>query len=545
MNRRYRAGRRHGNYTLPITVAAVIITSLLFWFIWAKGTGIVNFFKGETIYYADNSVANANLDLLLADLSGDKARLLSLARESNTRLGWIKDGETRRRVRWFLMCRLLDNDLWSEAVQILPEVENLASPPGLERLALAALQHEDFELQLHLDGKLQDEIIARHADMAMLLRSIQRTAKTCIRMHNNDGAVKAISRLDAPALLARLSTPQLAAEAADLQMLRADVSTVKEHPLQLVRNILEQAKWPPCQATSRLMLEEVSSSLSDDSSLNRSSLKEIEKKLLRCRDALLEYADKEHKLPQCYLTLGELRLRTGDYDGCVQALTLAGAFAEGYGESDTNWQLRLVRLRAKANIAREAKGQAMEDCRFLVEHESSQESLLSALTYLSTNCDPKDRESYLSRLWSIMQNQPNSTKGSKEERARIANEIFQLHAETGSINEAVKWGEAALKASQEAYPELSDGRVLRLGLKLALLQRKRGDDSPALRRLRTLVRSIEEMDESKREALTRADKSLYSDAVREYARSCLLIGDRDTAKSLVRKIKEALPAKQR
>ncbi len=545
MNRRYRAGRRSGNFVFPAAAAAVIGTALLFWLIWAKGESIVRFFEGETIYYADSSAANANLDRLLADLSGNKAQLLSLAQESNTRLGWIKDGETRRRVRWILMCRLLDNDLWNEAVQILPEVEDLSPLPSLERLALAARQHENFELQLHLENKLQDAVIAGQADTEMLLRSIRRTAETCIRMHNNDGAVKAISRLDAPAVLARFSTPALAAEAADLQMLRADVSTVKEHPLQLVRNILEQAKWPPCQATSRLMLEEVSSALAENPTFNRASLNEIEKKLLHCRDALLEYSDKEHKLPQCYLILGELRLRTEDYDGCVQALTLANAFAEGYGESDINWQLRIIRLRAKANIARDAKGQALEDCRFLAEHESSPESLLSALTYLSTNCEPKEREKYLSRLWSVMQNQPISTEASKRERARIANEIFQLYVDSGSTNDAVKWGEAALSASQDAFPDLSDGRVLRAGLQLALLQRKRGEDSQASRRLRDIVSTIEEMDEATRESLDRADQGLYKEAVREYARTCLFTGDRDTAKALVRKIKETLPAKQR
>lgn len=518
---------------------------MLLWLIWAKGESIVRFFEGETIYYADNSVANANLERLLADLSGDKARLLALAQESNTRLGWIKDGETRRRVRWILMCRLLDNDLWNEAVQILPEVEDLSPLPSLERLALAARKHEDFELQLRLDNKLQDAVIAGQGDTEMLLRSIRRTAETRIQMHDNDGAVKAISRLDAPTVLARFSTPALAAEAADLEMLRADVSTVKEHPLQLVRNILEQAKWPPCQATSRLMLEEVTTAFAENTSFNRASLNEIEKKLLHCRDALLEYSDKEHKLPQCYLILGELRLRTEDYDGCVQALTLANAFAEGYGETDINWQLRIVRLRAKANIARKAKGQALEDCRFLAEHETSPESLLSALTYLSTNCEPKERENYLSRLWSVMQNQPNATKASKEERARIASEIFHLRTESGTEGDAIKWGEAALKTAQAAYPNLSDGRVLRTGLQLALLRRKRGEDTQALKQLRDIVQAIEEMDDAARETLDRTDKELYKEAVREYARTCLFTGDRDTAKTLVRKIKESLPAKQR
>ena len=131
MNRRYRAGRKSGNFTLPVASIAVIGTALLLWLIWAKGESIVRFFEGETIYYPDNSEANANLNRLLSDLSGDKAQLLSLAENSKARLGWIKDDETRRRVRWILMSRLFDKGLWDEAVQILPEVEDLANLPDL------------------------------------------------------------------------------------------------------------------------------------------------------------------------------------------------------------------------------------------------------------------------------------------------------------------------------------------------------------------------------------------------------------------------------
>ncbi len=545
MNRRYRAGRKSGNYSLLIATVAVIITALLIWVIWAKGESIIRFFEGETIYYPDNSEANANLDRLLADLSGDKAQLLALAENSQARLGWIKDDETRRRVRWILMTRLLDKGLWDEAVQILPAVEDLANPQDLERLAEAALKHENYELQLHLDAKLQDLAFTQHSDTELLLSSIRRTAETCLKMHKVDDAVKAISRLDAPVVLARFSTPELAAEAADLQMLRADVSTVKEHALQLVRNILEQAQWPPCLATSRLMLEEVSTALAENPALTHATLKEIEGKLLHCRDALLEHSDKEHKLPQCYLTLGELRLRMGDYDGCAQALTLANAFAEGYGQTDMSWQLKTARLRAKANMSRGAKADAMEDCRFLVEHESDPASLMTALTFLSTNTEGKEREKALSRLWSVMQSQSRTTKADKEERARIAREITKLHADSGAKDQAVKWGAEAMRAAQEAYPDLSTGKALRASMELALLQRKRGDDTAAKRRLRDIVKTIEGMDEGTRQKLDNADKSLYTTAVREYSRTCLLDGDRDSAKIIIRKIKEDLPDKKR
>lgn len=546
MYRRYRPNRKNTNYAVPLVAVCIIATALLLWGIWAKGEAIVRFFEGETILVADNTEANENLSRLLGDLSGDKANLLELAANSRERLGFINDETTRRQFRWFLMERLLDKDLWDEAVKILPEVEELATTMGLDRLAREALAHGDYELQLHLDQKLQDMAIARPMETELLLSSIRRTAETCIRMHNTEEAVKVISRLDAPAVLARFSTPQLAAEAADLQMLRADVSTVKEHVLQLVRNILEQAQWPPCVATSRLMLEEVSSALQDNPSLSQTALKEIEMKLMHCRDALLDNADREHKLPQCYLILGELRMRMGNYEGCAQALTLANAFAEGYGQSNSDWQLQVSRLRAKANMSRGAKVEALEDCRFLAEHETNPESLMTALTYLSANVTGNEREKVLARLWTAMQSQPKATKADKVERARIANEIFRINVENGTRDQALKWGVEAMKAAQDAYPDLSDGKALRASLALALQQRKKEEgDMLALRRLRDIVKVIEGMEESMRKKLDATDKSLYTTAVREYARSCRLIGDTSTAKVIIRKIKEDLPEKRR
>lgn len=545
MHRRYRPNRRNSSYTIPLAAVGLIAAAMLLWVIWAKGEAILRYFEGETVYIPDNSEANQNLSRLLTDLSGDRAKLLELAANSEVRLGFIHDETTRRQFRWFLMERLFNKGLWDDAVAILPEVEDLASLQSLERLAEGALEHADYELQLRLDQKIQDQAINRPTETELLLRSIRRTAETCIKMHNTDGAVKAISRLDAPAVLARLSTPRLAAEAADLQMLRADVSAVKEHALQLVRNILEQAKWPPCQATSRLMLEEVTSALTDNPSLTQAALKDIETKLLHCRDALLDYADREHKLPQCYLILGELRLRMENYEGCAQALTLANAFAEGYGQSSLDWQLQVARLRSRANMARGAKVEAMEDCRFLVEHETNPESLMTALTYLSTNVTGSDREKVLARLWKVMQSQPKSTKADKEERARIAREISRINAESESYDQAIKWGVEAMKAAQDAYPDITDGKALRASLQLALLQRKRKDDLSAARRLRDVMGIIERMEEADRKKLDSTDKSLYKEVVREYARTCLLMGDSSLAKSLMRKTHESLPEKRR
>ncbi|MCH5284542.1 MAG: hypothetical protein J1E42_02985 [Akkermansiaceae bacterium] len=545
-NRRYRPHRRNSSYSIPLAAVSIIAVAILLWFIVAKGEAVVNFFKGETVIKYDNSEANDNLSHLLKDLSGDRARLLDLAANSKIRLAWIKDESTRLQFRWFLMERLLSNDLWDDAVLILPEVEDLATPRSLERLAIAALAHEEYELQLRLDRKLQDLAVNRPADTDLLLRSIRRTAETCIRMHEPEEAVKAIARLEAKDVLMRVSSAPFAAEAADLQMLRADVSMVKEYALQQVRNILEAANWPPCMATSRLMLEEVSSVLRDNPTMNQAALKEIENKLMRCRDALLDYADREHKLPQCYLTLGELRLRMGNYEGCAQALTLANAFAEGYGQSNLDWQLQVARLRSRANILRGAKVEAMEDCRFLSEHEKSPEGLMQALTFLSANSTGQEREKVLARLWSVMQAQPKTTKAEKEERARIANEIFQLNIENGSREQALKWGQEAMKAAQDAYPDLSDGKALRASLALALqLRKKESGDVQALRRLRDIVQMIERMEEPQRKKLDETDKKLYADAVRELARTYLLMGDSKLARTVVNKIHERLPDRRR
>ena len=549
MHRRYRPNRKNTNYTIPLVAVCIIATALLLWGIWAKGEDVLRYFKGEDRIIHDNREANENLSRLLADLSGDKAQLLELAAASKVRLGWIDNETTRRQFRWFLMERLLDKGLWEEAVEVLPEVEELANSQDLERLAQCALDHKNYGLQLRLDQRLQELAMGRPEETELLLRSIRRTAETCIKMHNTDEAVKVISRLDERQVLAQLSTPQLAAQAADLQMLRADVSGAKDLVLQLVRNILEKAQWPPCQATSRLMLEEVSTALQDNPILSQAALKEIETKLMHCRDALLDYADREHKLPQCYLILGELRMRMGNYEGCAQALTLADAFAEGYGQSNLEWQLQVSRMRAKANMARGAKVEALEDCRFLAEHEKAPDSLMMALTYLSANVTGTEREKVLDRLWREMQSQPRTTKAEKIERARIANEIFKLNAESGTRELALRWGTERLKATQDAYPDLSDGKVLRASLELALLLRKKEEgDRQARTRLLSIVKTIDDMDESMRKKLTAADKDLYATAVKEYVRTCSLMGDKELGRDFLRKklgSRENMPERRR
>lgn len=545
MYRRYRPNRRNNSHALPLTAVGLVLAALATWGIWAKGGDVIRFFKGETIILPDNTEANDNLNRLLSDLSGDKAKLLELAENSKTRLGWIKDDNTRRRFRWFLMGRLLDKGQWEEAVRILPEVESLAPVEGLDRLAAAALAHEDYELQLRLDKQLQDKIVDMPPHTAMLLRSIRRTAQTCIHMHKSDAAVQAISRLDVPGVLARLTDPTLAAEAASLQMLRASVCEVKDPVLQKVRNILEQAKWPLCPATSQLILEEVSTTLRDNPTLSQNALKEIETKLLRCRDSMLEYPDREHRLPQCYTMLGELRYRMNDFDGCAQALTLAGAFAEGYGEMTSELQLRICRVRSHAEEARGAMAEAANDCRYLLEHDPDINEQFRALSLLAKLASGADKIKLLTQAWEMIQREPKLVKDSSVDKSVIANELAEYYREKEDYANAVKWVNASVKLVEESNPDLTDGKLLEARVQLALMHRKAKADVQALRTLRDVVRAIEQMNEEERGKLDAAAPKLYRTAVREFARTYYISGDKSLAKDVIRKIREDLPERVR
>ncbi|MBR1979593.1 MAG: hypothetical protein IJ985_08865 [Akkermansia sp.] len=546
MQRRYRPNRKTTSHAIPLTAIGLTAAALLLWGIYAKGDDIIHFFKGETIVVADNTEANDNLARLLSDLSGDKSKLLQLAENSKARLGWISNEATKRQFRWFLMSRLVDKDQWEEAVRILPEVESLAPVEGLDRLAVAALQRGDHQLQLRLDRQLQAKVINMPEQTNLLLRSIRRTVETCLKMHKTDDAVQAISQLDRAPVLARLTDPALAAEAAALQMMRADVSAVKEPVLQMVRNILEQARWPLCPATSRLILEEVSNTLRDHPNLSQQALKEVEAKLLRCRDSMLENPDKEHRLPQCYSMLGELRYRLANYEGCAQALSLAAAFAEGYGEMTPELQVKLSRIRSRANEARGAVGEALEDCRYLLEHDSDQAEQLRCLTYLATHAERTEKMTLLMRCWDRIKENPKLVgKDSPIDLPMIAKEMAAYHIAKEEYKTAIKWVQETLTMVEASHPNLTDGKTLRARMNLALVRRKAKEDLAAVRMLRDIVRAIENMSEADRAKLDAADAKLYREAVREFSRTYLVAGDKKMAQSVIKKIKEPLPLKER
>ncbi len=546
MYRRYKPRRPNSSHAIPLTAIGLTVSALLLWGLYAKGDDILDFFRGKTIIVADNSEANANLDNLMGDLAGDKPRLLELAETEKTRLGWVSNVTTRRQFRYFLVCRLIDMGQWHEAKSILPEVETLAPVEGLERIAVAALEHEDYDLQLRLDRELQDQAVQSPEHTALLLRSIRRTAETCLRMNNKDEAASVIrSRLGTPTVFARLSSPELAAEAASLLMLCADISEVKEPVLQMVRNTLEQARWPLCPATSRLMLEEVSNTLRDNQNLSQHALREIEAKLLHCRDAMLAYPDKEHRLPRCYMMLGELRYRLGNYEGCAQALTLAAAFAEGYGEMTPELQLTLCRVRARANEARGAEDEAKRDYRYLLERETDAREIFRCLTFLATHSEGEERIELLTRCWDMLSRDEKLALTDVMDRAGIARELAKFYTERQDYENAIRWVGECLKMTETAHPDLTDGKVLRARMEHALILRKAQKDSTAVRQLRDVVRAMEQMADEEREKLDEADKKLYKDAVREFSRTYLLMGEKQLAKDVIKKIRESVPEKVR
>lgn len=545
MNRRYRPPRKKSNHTVPLVAAGLTLGALLLWGLFAKGQDIITFFKGQTVVVPSNDEANANLERLLGDLAGDKSKLLELAENSRSRLGWIKNADTQRHFRWILLSRLVDKGQWQEAVRILPEVETLAPVEGLDRMAVAAVEHGDYVLQLRLDRELQDRLMNAPEHTALLLRSIRRTAETCIRMQNNDEAVKAISRLDSPGVLVRLTKPELAAEAADLQMLRASVCAVKEPVLQMTRNILEQARWPLCPATSKLMLEEVTTALRDNPNMPPNTLKEIEEKLLRCRDAMLEYPDKEHRLPTCYLLLGELRYRLGNHEGCSQALSLAAAFAEGYGEMTPELQTRIARIRSRANEARGNAQEAVRDYRYLLDHESDPAEIMRVLTYMATHTDGEEKIKLLSRSWEMLQKNPALVSKDSDFRSRIAHELADYYTLRQEYENALKWVQECTRMVEEVNPDLTTGKTLRARLNLAMAHRKAKQDIVCFRTLRSIQNSIDQMSDEDKERLEKAEQGLYRSTIRELSRTCLLLGDMTTAKTFARKIGENLPEKVR
>lgn len=541
--------RYHPRRTRPLTftrlVAGVTVGGLLLWFVVSKGGQVVDFFRGSHVVVASNEEANARLSALMADLGGDKARLLDLAMHEQERLGWIADPLARTRVRTIMVARLVDLGQWEEAAKLIPSIMGSLSAEELDRLAAAADRHKDFARGQSLDRRLQQLLLSGTENTDMLLRSLRRSAESCIAANKQDEAVKIISQLDAPGVLARLSSPDLAAEAAALQMVRAGVSEVQEPVLQLVRNILESAKWPACPVAAHLMLDEVNNTLRDNPGLSATALKEIEDKLLRCRSLMMEFPDKEHRMADCYALLGEVRNRLGDYDGCSQALSLASAFAESQGVLTPEMELKLHRVRTHANETSGDEESAVRDHKWLLDHETDPAQVFRSLAYLTDHCEGSERAKMLERCWSFLDANPRIAQANPEVRPKVAETLIDYYKAKGDYTDAIKWLRVNRDLVEAANPDITNGLSLKAKYDLALAMRKAKQDTSASAALYQICESIENMDADAREKLNAAAPRLYKDAVREYARTRYIMGDTARAKSWAKKIDEGLPDKER
>ncbi len=131
------------------------------------------------------------------------------------------------------------------------------------------------------------------------------------------------------------------------------------------------------------------------------------------------------------------------------------------------------------------------------------------------------------------------------DRAGIARELAKYYTDKQDYENAIRWVGECLGMTEAAHPDLTDGKTLRARLEHALILRKAQRDSVAVRQLRDVVRAMEQMAPEEREKLDAADKALYKDAVREFSRTYLIMGDKQLARDVIKKIRESLPEKVR
>ena len=553
MYRRYRPKRKNTSHALPIAAVTLTLISLLTWGYFAVGDDIVSHFKGKTIVVADDTEANANLNRLLADLSGDRPALLRMAEDRTLRMGWIKSEETRRRFLWVLANRLVDEGEWATVKPIVPEIESIAPIEGLDRIAALAKEKNDFDFQLKLEKQLQNRLVNEPAETtSLLLNSIRRYVETCEQMDKKNEAYQAMDILRREQVNARLKgKPELAVEAAALKLRCAEVSGALQAEWDEVRNLLEGAGWPDCPATGKLLLNEASRSL-ENPARRKEELQAIQANLLKALDSMLKFPDTDRRLPECYTMLGDVCFRLAQYDQCVQYLTLSDAFARGYGIKDQalrDMEMKHTRMRARANEARGAIAEAVVDYRYLLEHETEQPAIFKSLSFLAEHAQGEERITLIKRCRDMMKENEALIKDSKWSFADIAKEIADYYVAAENYSEAITWVKESVAIVEESYPDLTDGKTLRARMNLALVERKtEKDDERALERLKLVVRAIEQMDEESRAKLNEADPKLYEDAVREFARTYVVMGGKyneKVARQVIRKIKEPLPTKLR
>ena len=144
----------------------------------------------------------------------------------------------------------------------------------------------------------------------------------------------------------------------------------------------------------------------------------------------------------------------------------------------------------------------------------------------------------------VLQN-PALVKKDSDFRSRIAHELADYYTAKQEYNNALKWVQECTRMVEEVNPDLTTGKTLRARLNLALAQRKAQQDINSFRTLRTIQSSIDQMSDADKERLEKAEQGLYRTTMRELSRTCLLLGDKTTAKAFARKIREDLPEKVR
>ncbi len=538
--------RNSGGYFLPISAILLILIAAACVCYYLYRNQIKTLIEGKPpVVQYTNEQANAHLESLLRKLSGNKADLLELHDNWRAELGWIKDETTHKRFLWILLTRLIEKDEWERALKILPEVENLATPDQLAHLAEVALQHNDLELQLRLDERLQELAMQSSTKIKLLLQSIKRSAESAIRLQRHDEAIKSLARLETPAIRARITRPEDASLAAYLLMRQAEVSEVKEPILQKVRNILEAAKWPESPVTSELIVREVSNALRDNPTMDEQTMREVMAKLTKSRDSMLSEKSELRFLPECYSMLGELSFRLQDYDKAAEELALALAFAKGYNQLTPERLIEITRLQFRVNEERGDIHEALNSCRYLLEHDLNPGQQMRYLLFLAKQSEDEEKVDIQIKIWKLLEGNAQLAEIHSNYRLEICRELAEYYEKQEQYAAATEWHEALLTLSKANPSTLTVATLYNMRIDLALLNRKQKKDTTARNMLQKVVDEIKELSDEDRKVLDRVDSNVYKKAVRELSRTYLLMGDSYTSRRLSRTIREGLPSKTR
>lgn len=540
IHKRFNPRRRGGKSHVPAIAGAIVILGLAI-FVFRKFDSIKQWFEPTIITEKSDEEANRRLDKLMGSLSGDRIAVLQLARDYTAKVAWIRDPKVRRQFEWILMNRLIELGEWKEARKILPGVISIANAAQLDAIAREAQRHEDYELQLQIERQIQEQQIDSKATIGYLLQSLQRSVATDLKLQRKENAIKSIARLDMPAVQARIETPAQAATAAALQLQRASLSEVKEPVYVQVRAILERANWPACPATSLLVMEEVRSTLAAESKLSPAALKELEAKMKKCIESMLASGDRNRSLPSCYMMLGDIRNRLGDAPGCVQALSLAGAFAEGFGEMTPELRLRIARVRSRANAARNAVEEALPDLRFLAERDTDPHERIRALLILAEHTRDAEQIEVLSQCWKELSETGAAYENRDAAMADIASRLAAHYMEENDYPRAAEWYDKTARLQEKLHPDLTEGSALQSRYQYAAAQLKAKNDGVAARGFIGVIRAIEGFSEEEDAVFKKNAPNLYKQAVRNLARAYLFLKERSLAKAVIKKIKEDLP----